>query len=139
MWDMSSDESMRNKSKLHQYLRINSPFKEPIVHLSPEYMKPLSPLTMGRATDLRVTAVGNIISQDDVTGKSRLIAAIKALFNFIFYYLGNTKSRSSFRYPGQPNHPWQGQSQHRAATHKVQLNRNFKYTVPIQADRNLEA
>ena len=60
------------------------------------------------------------------------------LFYFLSFTVGTAKSRS-FRYPGQPNHPWQGQSQHRAATHKVHLNRNFKYTFPILADRNLEA
>jgi len=66
---MSSDESMRNKSKVHQYLRINSPLKEPVVHLSPEYLKPLSPLTIGRAMELRVAAaVGNIISNENHTG-----------------------------------------------------------------------
>jgi len=70
MWDMSSDESLRNKSKLHQYVTISSHFKEPVVHLSSEYLKPLSPLTMGRATDLRVTTVGNKIKHENLTGNT---------------------------------------------------------------------
>ena len=70
MWDMSSDESTRNKSKLHQYVTIRSHFKEPIVQLSSEYLKPLSPLTMERATDLRVTPVGNIIKHENLTGNA---------------------------------------------------------------------
>ena len=36
----------------------------------------------------------------------------------------------TFRYTGQPDQPWKGQNQHKAATHKIQLNRNFKCTLP---------
>ena len=66
-WEMRSEESMRNHpvNEHHQYVRIDSPFKEPVVLLSPEYLKPLSPLAVdgnksGGMAELRGTTLLNM-------------------------------------------------------------------------------
>ena len=83
---MSSEESMRNHpvSEHHQYVRIDSPFKEPVVLLSPEYLKPLSPLVVdgsksGGTTELR----GTTIEHMDWSNKCRGIFMIALYIIFV--------------------------------------------------------